>query len=92
MIPTPRRAPWATTSRIPMKQSRTILRRAAGLTLALWLSGCVQVAPWERGHLAKPQMALEPHPEQNGFLEHIHGGREAASGGTSASGGGCGCY
>lgn len=57
-----------------------------------WLSGCAPVAPWERGHLAKPQMALDPHPAQSGFREHIYGAREAASGGSSASGGGCGCY
>ena len=75
-----------------MKKAEKILPRASLLALALWLPGCVQVAPWERGHLAKPQMALDPHPEQNSFLEHIHGGREAASGSTAASGGGCGCY
>ncbi len=58
---------------------------------ALLLSGCVQVAPWERGYLAKPQMALEPHPGQTLLREHIYGGRESATGGTAASGGGCGC-
>jgi hypothetical protein len=62
------------------------------LGLAVWLSGCAPVAPWERGHLAKPQMALDPHPAQSALREHIYGGREAASGGTAASGGGCGCY
>jgi hypothetical protein len=60
------------------------------LCLAIW--GCAPVAPWERGHLAKPQMSLDPHPAQTGFREHIYGGREAASGGASTSGGGCGCY
>lgn len=63
-----------------------------GLALGLGLVGCTPVAPWERGHLAKPQMALEPYPEQAGFREHIHGGREAASGGSAGTGGGCGCY
>ncbi len=56
------------------------------------LPGCTTVAPWERGNLAKPHMALEPHPEQGAFREHIYRGREAASGGSTASGGGCGCY
>ncbi|MBM3203613.1 DUF4266 domain-containing protein [Candidatus Woesearchaeota archaeon] len=54
--------------------------------------GCVQVAPWQRGHLAKPQMALDPHPGQTAFREHIYGGRESATGGAPVSGGGCGCY
>jgi hypothetical protein len=67
-------------------------RALLGLALGLSLSGCAPVAPWERGHLAKPQMALDPHPVQSGFREHIYGGREAASGGSAASGGGCGCY
>ena len=62
------------------------------LCLFLSLSGCVQVAPWERGYLAKPQMALEPHPGQTVFREHIYGGRESAAGGAAVSGGGCGCY
>lgn len=74
-----------------MKTTATVLPRLALLALALSLPGCVQVAPWERGHLAKPQMALEPHPEQNSLLDHIHVGREAASGGMTATGGGCGC-
>lgn len=56
------------------------------------LSACAAVAPWERGHLAKPQMALDPYPSQSILREHTYGGREAASGSQSASGGGCGCY
>lgn len=62
------------------------------LAMAALLAGCAPVQPWERGHLAKPQMALEPYPGQAAFGEHIHGGREAASGGSASSGGGCGCY
>jgi hypothetical protein len=71
--------------------------RKCGLALllagaAIALPGCADVAPWERGNLAKPHMALEPHPEQGAFRDHIYRGREAASGGSAASGGGCGCY
>ena len=32
------------------------------LGLGVWVSGCAPVAPWERGHLAKSHMALEPAP------------------------------
>ncbi len=56
------------------------------------LVGCADVAPWERGVLAKPYMALDPYPLQSGYRAHQYGSREAASGGTSGGGGGCGCY
>jgi hypothetical protein len=56
------------------------------------LTGCTQVSPWERGTLAKAQMALDPRPVLNSLDSHVYGSREAASGGGSAGGGGCGCY
>ncbi len=62
------------------------------LGLAVALSACTAVEPWERGNLAKPQMAAEPYPEQRAIQEHIYGGREATIGGAAAQGGGCGCY
>jgi hypothetical protein len=60
--------------------------------LAVSVSGCAPVAPWQRGTLAKQQMALDPYPIQNTFQAHINGSREAATGSSSAGGGGCGCY
>ena len=33
--------------------------------LTAGLQGCAEVAPWERGNLAKPHMALEPYPMQS---------------------------
>ncbi len=63
-----------------------------GLAISfLLMTGC-SVAPWERGILARPQMALDPHPEQSLFRSHVYGSREAATGSTAGSGGGCGCY
>ncbi|MBE0436899.1 MAG: DUF4266 domain-containing protein [Methylomicrobium sp.] len=56
------------------------------------LQGCATVEPWERGILAKPQMALDRHPLQNELRGHNYGSREAAGAGNSATGGGCGCY
>jgi hypothetical protein len=57
------------------------------------LSGCVQVAAWERGNLAKPQMALEPTPLQSAIQAHVYGSREAAASiNSSGGGGGCGCF
>ncbi|MGH8552922.1 MAG: DUF4266 domain-containing protein [Methylococcales bacterium] len=55
-------------------------------------AGCAAVEPWQRGHLAKPQMALDPNPMQSELRGHTYSAREAASSGGSAKGGGCGCY
>ncbi len=63
----------------------------AGIVLILLVTGCVQVAPWERGHLARPQMALDPFPSQSAIQEHVYGSREAG-GSVKGVGGGCGCY
>jgi Domain of unknown function (DUF4266) len=65
-----------------------------GLTViaATSLSACSTVQPWERGNLAKPQMALDPYPLQSALRAHNYGSREAAAGGNAAQGGGCGCY
>ncbi|NOT13297.1 MAG: DUF4266 domain-containing protein [Methylococcaceae bacterium] len=62
------------------------------LVFGLLLSACTVVQPWERGNLAKPQMALDPYPLQSALRVHNYGSREASAGGNSAQGGGCGCY
>lgn len=67
----------------------------AGLIIlaGLAISGCSSVAAWERGHLAKPQMAIDPSPLQNHIQFHNYSSREAAASTHSADGGGgCGCY
>jgi hypothetical protein len=69
-------------------------RATAALAFALILTcaGCTHVEPWERGRLAKPHMALEPHPLQRALRSHTYSSREAASGGEAGKGAGCGCY
>jgi hypothetical protein len=62
------------------------------LTACIFLNACAPVQPWERGSLAKPQMALDPYPLQSALRAHNYGSREAAAGGNAAQGGGCGCY
>lgn len=62
------------------------------MVLSACAAACSPVAPWQRGTLAKPSMALEPNPMQSSMREHTHGSREAASGSSSGGGGGCGCY
>ena len=61
------------------------------LLVALILGGCVNVEPWQRGTLAKPQMALDAHPQRAALIAHVRAAREEASGGVSKDGGGCGC-
>lgn len=57
------------------------------------LSSCTNVQAWERGVLAKPQMALDPTPLQTGIRKHNYSSREAAASiNSSGGGGGCGCY
>ena len=63
------------------------------LFFSIGLSGCASVAPWERGILAKPQMALDPNPLQSSMRMHNFASREAAaSTNASGGGGGCGCH
>ncbi len=66
-----------------------------GVVLLL-LNGCShlkpsKVKPWERGTMAREDMALVSNPVQNGLDEHIYFSKEAASGGSGVGGGGCGC-
>jgi hypothetical protein len=53
--------------------------------------GCATVEPYQRGHLARPDMALEQSPGTGRALEKTYASKEAASGGGTVGGGGCGC-
>lgn len=56
------------------------------------LAGCAaKVAPWERGALARSQMALDPDVQDSALKRHTSGSKEGASGGYGVGGGGCGC-
>jgi uncharacterized lipoprotein len=58
------------------------------------LSGCAtleRVKPWERGTLAKKEMALNSAGLDNALDDHIYFSKEGSSGGRSFAGGGCGC-
>jgi hypothetical protein len=67
-------------------------RFAAALVLtALAASGCTAVAPYQRGYLARDDMSLDPSPGTMKALEKTYSAKEAASGGASVGGGGCGC-
>ncbi len=68
-------------------------RPAILLALALLLAGCstLGVKPWQREILARPEMALTASPVDAAIDDHIYFSKEAASGGRSFGGGGCGC-
>tara|TARA_B100000902_G_scaffold47838_1_gene55010 strand:+ start:102 stop:275 length:174 start_codon:yes stop_codon:yes gene_type:complete len=55
------------------------------------LTGCTSVKPWERDILADYTMRSDRDPLENMLAEHMWFSREAASGGMSIGGGGCGC-
>jgi len=50
-----------------------------------------KVQPWQKGTLAKKQMALEGDAIDRYVDEHIYFSKEASTGGTGVGGGGCGC-
>ena len=54
-------------------------------------AACTPVAPYQRGYLARPDMAFEDSPGPARALEKTYSAKEAASGGASVGGGGCGC-
>lgn len=60
---------------------------AAGLLACA--SGCVKVAPYERGMLAHPTMT--PEEISIGVDAHVRAVSEGATGGLGGGGGGCGC-
>jgi hypothetical protein len=62
-----------------------------GIALLSGISGCATVSPLKRKNLSDPVMQ-QPYDEQEKSLnDHIFERREGSSGGSSGSGGGCGC-
>jgi hypothetical protein len=72
---------------------QSIARLAIVLGLMLGACGCTSlgVKPWQREILARSEMALNAAPIDAAIDDHIYFSKEAASGGRSFAGGGCGC-
>jgi hypothetical protein len=70
---------------------RKMIAVASALALSVFLVGCGTVQPWQKGNLAKPDMAFDSDPLQTRFAEHTYFSKEGASGGMNVGGGGCGC-
>src|SRR5437879_66407 len=59
--------------------------------VALALTGCATVQPWQRKTLSDYTMRGERDPIGDAQAEHIFFSREMSSGGRGVGGGGCGC-
>ena len=60
----------------------------------LALAGCSampSVQPWQKGNLARPEMAFDSDVLDARFMDHTYFSKEGASGGAGVGGGGCGC-
>jgi hypothetical protein len=72
-----------------MKKTTTFFGTVA--LLAALAAGCAAVKPWQRGTLADPIMQAGRDPLGQAMIDHVWFSREAATGGQSVGGGGCGC-
>ena len=72
------------------------VRKLSGTALAaaaagLLLAGCANVAPAQRGTLARPEMQFDFDAANAKINDQTYASKEAASGGRVTGGGGCGC-
>jgi hypothetical protein len=70
------------------------MKRLVIMAIVCALAGCSSMAPvqpWQKGNLAKPEMAFDVDPLDTRFMEHTYFSKEGASGGSGVGGGGCGC-
>jgi len=70
---------------------RDAVIKLACCALALGIAACANVAPYQRGYLARDDMSLDGNPGTAKALEKTYAAKEAASGGATVGGGGCGC-
>ncbi len=71
---------------------RPFIARVCGCwLLGIAVAGCANVAPTQRGVLARPEMQFDPDAAQVKVVDQVYAAREAASGGRATGGGGCGC-
>ncbi len=69
--------------------ARSSILVALTAALLAFATGCVKVAPYERGMLAHPTMT--PEEISIGLDGHVRAVSEGAAGGLGGGGGGCGC-
>jgi len=66
-------------------------RMMTGVLLLALLGGCTTVQPWQRDVMGRETMQLGRNPNILAAYEHVYFSKEAAAGGRSFDGGGCGC-
>jgi len=65
---------------------------AIASVLALGLTACGHVSPYEREYMSRPCMDRgERDAARSRFVAHVYDAREGAMGTTDNAGGGCGC-
>lgn len=69
----------------------SVVFRIASIASLAACAPLTAVQPWEKGQLARPVMALDRDTLDAKLSEHLYFSKEAASGGNSVGGGGCGC-
>jgi hypothetical protein len=76
-----------------MKGHEGAWRFAAAVLLAGLVAGCASFGakPWEHDLLSRESMKPSTQPLVENMHDHIYYSKEGATGGHTASGGGCGC-
>jgi hypothetical protein len=69
----------------------SVVRLVAALTLLTGLAACEAVPAYQRGDLARTEMAFDPDPLESRLNQHIYFSKEASTGGNGVAAGGCGC-
>jgi hypothetical protein len=67
------------------------MKLSMAVVLLALACACAPVAPYQRAFLARDDMSLEGNPGTMKALEKTYSAKEAANGGASVGGGGCGC-
>lgn len=55
------------------------------------LAACEAVPAYQRGDLARQEMAFDADPLESRLNQHIYFSKEASTGGNGVAAGGCGC-
>jgi hypothetical protein len=67
------------------------MKAFTALVFLVFVAACAPVAPYQRAYLARDDMALDGNLGTARVIEKTFSAKEAASGGASVGGGGCGC-
>ena len=59
--------------------------------IAFALMSCAAVPAYQRGDLARQEMAFDADPLESRLNQHIYFSKEASTGGNGVAAGGCGC-